>query len=44
MIGLAVAVVVFALLIALWAWRWDHVTQPRVHRDLDQSGRPRIGL
>jgi hypothetical protein len=43
-IGAVLALVVFGLLIAFWAWRWDHRVQPRVHRDLERSGRDRVGL
>lgn len=43
MAGLTAVIVVYAALIALTAWRWER-RQPRVHRDLDNNGRRRIGL
>lgn len=42
MAGLAV-LVVWALLVVLWAWRWDR-RAPRVHEDLKNNGRRRVGL
>jgi hypothetical protein len=44
MFGLLLALVVWVVLVFLWAYRWDRRTQPQVHRDLDDSRRERLGL
>jgi hypothetical protein len=35
--------VVFVLLVAVWAWRWDRVLLPRARRGIESHGRKRVG-
>lgn len=43
MTGLALVVGLWAALIWVSAWRWNR-RQPKVHRDLNENGRRRVGL
>lgn len=42
MIGPLLALGLWALLVAVWAWRWER-RAPQVHRDLEANGRKRVG-